>query len=109
MSAAELGKGINQALESSHHSVAHPVRWKGWAAPRLASNGVKSEATFQKHASLVSVLTDGRKATFTPHRNGGANGPDKGFLPINEYAEQVNATTHEVYGQTALQVFERCT
>lgn len=109
VSAVELGKAIDQALDSSHDGVDHPESWKGLAAPRLASAGVKSEATFQKQASLVSVVTDGRTATFTPHRNGGANGPDKGFLPIDECAEQVAPTTHEVCGQTALQVFERYT
>jgi hypothetical protein len=109
VSAVDLSNAINQALDSSHDGVAHPVSWKGLAAPRLASAGVKSEAAFQKQASLVSVVTDGRTATFTPHRNGGANGLDKGFVPIDECAEQVDPTANEVCGETALQVFKRCT
>jgi hypothetical protein len=109
VSAVELSKAISQALDRSHDGVAHPVSWKGLAAPRLAAAGVKSEATFQKQASLVSLLTDGKTVTFTPHRNGGANGPGKGFSPINECAVRVDLKTQEVYGETALQAFEHCT
>lgn len=109
VSAVELSAAINQALDSSHDGVSHPVSWKGMAAPRLAAAGVKSEATFQKQASLVSLITDGKIVTFTPHRNGGANGPDKGFSPIEECTVRVAPKTQEVWGEIALQVFEHCT
>ena len=109
VSADELGKAINQALDSSHDGVAHPLCWKGLAAPRLAAAGVKSEATFQKQASLVSLIANGKTATFTPHRNGGATGPDKGFSPLDECAVQVDPRTQAVWGETAFQIFKRCT
>lgn len=109
VSAVELGKAINQALDSSHDGVSHPLSWKGLAAPRLVAAGVKSEATFQKQASLVSLIANGKTVTFTPHRNGGATGPDKGFSPIDECAVRVDAKTQEIWGETAFQVFEHCT
>jgi hypothetical protein len=108
-SAVEMGRAINQALDSSYDGVAHPISWKGLAAPRLAAAGVKSEPTFQKQASLVSLIADGKTVTFTPHRNGGANGPDKGFSPIDEFAIRVDSKTEEVCGETAFRVFEHCT
>lgn len=109
VSAVEMSEAINLALDSSRDGVAHPSCWKGLATPRLAAAGVKSEATFQKLASLVSLITDGKTVTFTPHRNGGENGPDKGFSPIDERAVQVSRKTQEVCGETAFQVFEHCT
>jgi hypothetical protein len=75
----------------------------------LAAAGVKGEAAFQKQALLVSLITDGKKITFTPHRNGGATGPDRGFSPIDECAVQTDAKAPEVRGQTTFQVFEHCT
>jgi len=108
VTAAELSRAINQALDSSHDGVAHPLSWKGLAAPRLAAAGVKSEATFQKQASLVSLIADGKTAIFTPHRNAGATGPEKGFSPIEECAVHVDPRTLELWGETALQVFEHC-
>lgn len=107
-SAVELGASINQALASSLAGVEHPSSWKGLATPRLAAAGVRSEATFQKQASLVSVNADGKKATFTPHRNGGATGPDKGYSPIDECAVQVDPKTQEAWGAAALEAFEHC-
>ena len=109
VSADELCKAINQALDSSHDDVPHPISWKGLAAPRLTAAGVKSEAIFQNQASLVSVTTDGKTVTFTPHRNGGASGLDKGFSPIDRCAVQVDPRDQEVCGATAFQVFEHCT
>lgn len=109
VSAVELGEAINQALDKSHDGVAHPLNWKGLAAPRLAAAGVKSEAAFQKQASLVSLITDGKTVAFTPHRNGGGIGPDKGFSPIDECAVTVDAKAPKVRGETTFQVFEHCT
>jgi hypothetical protein len=109
VSAVELSQAINQALDNSRDGVNHPISWKGLAAPRLAAAGVKSEATFQKQASLVSLITDGKTVTFTPHRNGGANGNEKGFSPIDECAVGIDPKTQEVCGETVIQVFERCT
>lgn len=108
VAAFELSKAISQALDGSHDGVAHPISWKGWAAPRLVAAGVQSEATFQKQALLVSLVTDGSTVTFTPHRNGGANGPDKGFSPIDECAVRMEPNPQEAYVATALQVFEHC-
>lgn len=107
-SAVELGASINQALASSFAGVEHPSSWKGLATPRLAAAGVRSEATFQKQASLVSVNADGNTATFTPHRNGGATGPDKGYSPIDECAVHVDPKTQEAWGAAAFKVFEHC-
>lgn len=109
VSAVELGKAINQAFDNFHDGIAHPLSWKGFVAPRLAAAGVRSEASFQKQAALISVVADGKTVTYTPHRNGGASGPDKGFSPIDECAVRVDPKTHEVLGDTALQVFGRCT
>jgi hypothetical protein len=108
-SAVELGEAINHALDSSHDRVAHPLSWKGLAGPRLAAAGVKSEAEFQKQASLVSLITDGNTITFTPHRNGGTAGPERGFSPIDECAVQTDAKSPEVRVKTAIQIFEHCT
>lgn len=109
ISASELGKAISQALDSSHDGISHPANWNGLAAPRLAAAGVKNEATFQKQASLVSLISDGRTVTFTPHRNGGATGNDRGFSPIDECQVQVELTTQEILGEAALRNFEFCT
>jgi hypothetical protein len=109
VSAVELGEAINQALNSSHDDIAHPLSWKGLAAPRLAAAGVKSEAAFQKQASLVSLITDGKIVTITPHRNGGATGPDRGFSPIDECEVQVGTKAPEICGKTTFQLFEQCT
>lgn len=103
-----MSRAINQALESSYDGVAHPISWKGLAAPRLVAASVKSEATFQQ-ASLVSLVIGGKTVTFTPHRNGGENRPDKGFSPIDEFAVRVAPKTEEVCGETAFRVFEYCT
>jgi hypothetical protein len=108
VSAAELGQAINQALDGSHEGIAPPSNWKGLAAPRLAAAGVKSEVTFQKQASLVSSIADGKTLTVIPHRNGGANGPSKGFSPMDECAIRVNLETQEVWGEAAFQAFENC-
>ena len=104
----ELSKAINEALDKSQNGIAHPQSWKGLAAPRLAAAGVKSEATFQKQASLVSLISDGKTVTFTPHRNGGATGNDKGFSPINECEIQVDQWTSEIAGEIAFRAFEGC-
>jgi hypothetical protein len=109
VSAVELGKAINHALASSHEGIAHPLSWKELAAPRLAAAGVKSEAAFQKQSALVSVVCDGKTVTFIPHRNGGATGNGKGFLPIDECEVRVERSTQEICGTTALQAFDRCT
>lgn len=108
VSAVELGEAIKQALYLSQDGVSQPLSWKGLAAPRLAAAGVKSDATFQKQASLVSLVADGKTVTFTPHRNGGATGPGKGFFPIDECAVRVDLNTQERYGETAFQAFEHC-
>lgn len=108
-SAVELGEAINQALDSSHDGISHPLSWKGLAAPRLAAAGVRSETAFQKQASLVSITTDESTVTLTPHRNGGATGPDKGFSPIDECAVQVDAMAPKVRGEATFHVFEHCT
>lgn len=108
ISAVELGNAINRALAGSREGVGNPSSWNGLAAPRLAAAGVKSEATFQKQASLVSLNTDGKTVTFIPHRNGGATGPDKGFSPIDACALRVDLKDQEVWGEAAFQVFEHC-
>lgn len=108
VSAVELGAAINQALASSLNGVDHPASWKGLATPRLTAAGVKTEATFQKQAALVSLVAGGLAVTFTPHRNGGATGPDKGFSPIDECAVRVASKTQEIWGATAIEVFESC-
>lgn len=77
VSAVELSRAINQALDSSHDGVGHPQSWKELAAPRLAAAGVKSEATFQEQASLVCLIADRKTLTFMPHRNGGRLDPTK--------------------------------
>lgn len=107
--AVELSRAIKQALESSHDGVGQPLSWKGFAAPRLAAAGVKSEATFQKQASLVSLIADEKTVTFTPHRSGGATGLYKGFSPIDECAVRVDPKSETSYGEIALRVFEHCT
>lgn len=109
VSVVELGKAINQVLDHSHDGVSHPQSWEALAVPRLAAAGVKSEAAFQKQASLISVIADGQTVTFTPHHNGGATGPDKGFSPIDECAIRVDLKPQELWGEAALQVFEHCT
>lgn len=109
VSATELGKAISRAFDSSRDGVDHPQSWNGFAAPRLAAAGVKSEATFQKQAALVSSTTDGKTVIFTPHRNRGATGPDKGFSPIDERAVHVDPIAQEVLGETVLAVFGHCT
>lgn len=109
ISAFELGEAINHALDLSHDGIAHPLSCKGLAAPRLIAASIKSEAAFQKQASLVSVATHGKTMTYTPHRNGGAIGPERGFSPLDECEVLTDAKSSEALGTTAIRVFELCT
>lgn len=108
-SAAELGKAVSHALNHSFDSSSPPLSWTRLAATRLAAAGVRSEAAFQKLASLVSLTFDGKIVTFTPHRNGGAMGNGKGFSPIGECEVRAEPTTQEFSGATALKAFNLCT
>jgi hypothetical protein len=109
VSAFDLGEAINRVLDSSHDGVSQPSDWRELAAPRLAAAGVKSESAFQKQTLLVSLIANGKTVSFTPQRNGGATGPDKGFAPIDECAVRIDAKTQEVLGETAFNVFGHCT
>ena len=108
VTSVELSKAIGQALDLSQNGITHPQSWKGLAAPRLAAAGVKSEATFQKQTALVSLIADGNTVTFTPHRNGGTTGNEKGFSPIDECEIKVDQRASESAGEIALRAFERC-
>lgn len=79
------------------------------AFPRSADAGVKSEAALHKHASLGSLISDGKAVTFTPYRNSGATVNYKGLSPIDECGIQVDPTTQDVTSETELGTFGPCT
>lgn len=107
-SAADLGKVINHALDQLRHGIPHPSDWKGSSRPRLVAAGLGSEAALHKQASMVDVTCDGETLTFTPQRNGGANGSDKGFHAIDEHAVKLDQPTHETTGEAAFRAFDLC-
>jgi hypothetical protein len=108
VSSNELGEAITRALNVSREGVPHPLDWKSLALPRLAAAGVKSEATFQKKAELVTIYFDGTALTITPHRNGGGTGDEKGFHPIFEREAHSAGMTFAEIGAAAFQAFEHC-
>lgn len=83
---AVLGIAIRVALATSSDGVPHPTDWKGISSSRLTAAGVKTEATFQRNSKLVAVNRIGAEIVFTPTRNGGSSGGDKGFHKIDDRA-----------------------
>jgi hypothetical protein len=108
-SAVDLGTAINHALDSYRNGIPHPTNWKGLSGPRLAAAGVRSEAALHKQALMVEVTRAGNTLTFTPQRNGGATGNDKGFHALDERAVTLDEPTQEAAGEAVLRVFNLCT
>lgn len=108
VSAVDLGMAINHALDSYRNDVPHPTNWKGLSGPRLAAAGVRSEAALHKQASMISVTRTGNTVSFTPQRNGGATGADKGFHALDERAVTLDEPTQEAAGEAVLRVFNIC-
>lgn len=108
-SALDLGRAINHALDSYRNDIPHPLNWKGLSRPRLAAAGVRSEAALHELASMVAVTFDGNVLTFTPQRNRGATGINKGFEALDEHAVTLRQPTQEAAGEAAIRVFNLCT
>ena len=108
VSSLELGEAVRRVLAESRQDIAQPTDWKALASPRLAAAGVKSEASFQKRAQLVTASFDGTALTITPHRNGGTTGDQRGFHPIEEHTRHVIETSPEAIGSASHYGFELC-
>jgi hypothetical protein len=105
-----VGAAVRAALAAFKVDVPTPVRgdYKGIAKARHEAAGVRSEATFMRGARCVDVVwEDG--FVLTPHRNGGASGPKRGFYAI--LAKKVSlphAADDLSLGTACLQTLELC-
>jgi hypothetical protein len=81
------GGAILLALDASHDAIPHPTNWAGLISPLLELAGVKSWATFMKHAKCLNVEADGERFRLIPNRNLGSK---EGFEPSPEKAVELS-------------------
>ena len=65
------GEAVLQ-VDASHDVIPHPTNWAGLISPLLELAGVKSWATFMKHAKCLNVEADGERLRLIPNRNLGS-------------------------------------
>lgn len=109
MDAAVIGQALVDSLQRSVLNCAHPTDWTIAARPRLTAASVKSEAAFQRGASLVSVVKSAGRISVIPTRNGGAVDPGRGFSehPSAALLLAIDAPADEL-GRAVIQAFESC-
>jgi hypothetical protein len=80
---AKLGSAIRRALLAFHADAPQPdfraAGWKALSKARLHAAGVTSEGKYIKGSKLVHIDAASDSLVFTPTRNGGTTGPDKGY------------------------------
>jgi hypothetical protein len=88
-----IGSAVRAALLASKPNVPIPdyraPEWKALRLARLHAGGVRSEAQFMTARRLVSIEAVGNILSFTPTRNGGSVGPERGYHDLRELS--VNA------------------
>jgi CDI immunity protein len=74
-----IGSAIRESIFKSCGNVSRPASSDGVATPLLTAAGVRSWTALARVASMCALqLTDG-ELVFTPTRNGGLTGPDRGY------------------------------
>jgi hypothetical protein len=81
------GEAVLQSLNASQNAVPHPTNWVGIISPLLELAGVKSWATFMRHAKCLNVEADGERLRLIPNRNLGSK---EGFEPFPEKAVELS-------------------
>ena len=79
---AELGAAIRSTLAAYADGVPHPSSWKGSGAEFLKLTGFKSWRALEGLAKACWISAKEDKVFFTPLRNGGTCGDEKGFQPF---------------------------
>jgi hypothetical protein len=110
---ALVGSAILEALLAFQPSVPVPdYRSPEWKAHQLAlfrAAGVKSARQFESGSKAVLIETARKNLHFTPSRNGGSTGPNKGhhFL-LERMVETPLGIDPEALGLTLAEVWARC-
>jgi hypothetical protein len=85
---AILGSAIREVLLAFQPNVPVPdyrsPAWKALRLARIRAVGVRSERQFMNGSKLVGISTVGQNLRFTPTRNGGSIGPDRGYRDLPE-------------------------
>jgi hypothetical protein len=86
----ELGRALAEALSSSKTDLLLPIDYKALKAARLSAAGVRSERQFMQSVQFVSIESDGSGISFTPSRNAGWLGEQKGFHLLENQTVRVS-------------------
>ena len=100
-SAGALGIALRQVLEAYQEGVPHPGDWREAAATMLEATGYRSWRALEGPARCCWIVETQTGFVFTPLRNGGSRGDQKGFQPFG--AEPIGAAidaTDEQLGET---------
>ena len=110
---ATLGSAIREALLAFRSNVRVPdyqtLAWKALRRARLRAVGVRSERQFMSGSKLVGISTVGQNLHFTPTRNGGSTGVDRGYRDLPEGLIEVPLTIDsEGIGLKTVDAWARC-
>jgi hypothetical protein len=113
VSNALLGSAVHEALLAFRSNVAVPdyrsLEWKALQRARLRAVGAGSERQFMKGSKFVGIGVVGQEFHFSPTRNGGSTGPDRGyrFLP-GDIVKSPPTNEPEILAQKLVEAWARC-
>jgi hypothetical protein len=104
-----LGASLVDALNAALKNRPPVTDWKALGEPLFKAAGVRSWAALQKQNSLVAVQRERGTIRFSPCRNGGASGDDRGYKEIAEAVASIasSASPSEV-GQAIRTALAQC-
>ncbi|HEX5515847.1 MAG TPA: hypothetical protein VFY81_15720 [Gammaproteobacteria bacterium] len=79
---AELGRAVRDALAGYRDGIPHPATWKGIGTEFLKLAGFRSWRSLREQSKSCWIAESDSDLTFTPLRNGGSAGKQKGFQPF---------------------------
>ena len=81
-SPAEVGATLRLALSAYVGGQPDPPDWKQFRAVFLKATGFRSWSKLEGNARSCWITEDEDQIKFTPLKNGGRSGPERGFQPI---------------------------
>jgi hypothetical protein len=77
-----VGRTLREALAGYQSPFPQPSDRKAHRAAFLKATGVRSWRKLEGSSRMCSIEEGDAEITFTPWRNGGSHGPNKGFQPF---------------------------
>lgn len=104
----EIGHALRAVLSEYREGVGDPTDWKADSAAFLRQTGFKSWKSLEGPARRCWIAESDEQIVFTPLRNGGTRGDQKGFQPFGAAVVTVpSESSDETVGRALLEALSR--